>query len=265
MTASSRQEGAPDSVDASPQLDRVRCEDPVASPHSADAAPTALRPADTAAASPRSANATPTAPAAPTPIHLVLMGVSGCGKTSVATLIHERLGYPYAEADEFHPPANKQKMASGQPLTDEDRWPWLTTLRDWMTSHARAGESTIVTCSALKRAYRSLLSDAEGRVFFIHLAGPMQVIADRMSQRTGHFMPTSLLPSQYADLQPLAPGEDGVTLNVLLSQAELAEEALLAAGLLEDANTLALREASASANCPTHRDPSPNPSPEAPK
>lgn len=164
------------------------------------------------------------------PLHLVVMGVSGCGKTSLAQLLAEATGYPYAEADEFHPQANKDKMASGHPLTDEDRWPWLETLRDWMSQQAREGHSTIVTCSALKRSYRELLSDTEGTVLFLHLDGSMEVIAQRMAKRSGHFMPTSLLPSQFATLEPLGAGENGVVLDVELSPEQLRDEVLAVIG-----------------------------------
>src|SRR5690606_25924853 len=101
--------------------------------------------------------------------HLVLMGVSGSGKTTLARELEERLGWPYAEADEFHPEANIAKMSAGTPLTDDDRRPWLEAMRDWLTAQTRAGRSSVVTCSALRRAYRDLLRTAEGRVRFVHL------------------------------------------------------------------------------------------------
>ena len=128
--------------------------------------------------------------------HLIIMGVAGCGKTTSAQQLSALLGWPVAEADDFHPQSNVTKMASGVPLTDEDRWPWLSSLRDWMTSRAREGRSTIVTCSALKRSYRDLLAGAEGRVRFVHLQVPPSELKERMEHREGHFMPPSLLPSQ---------------------------------------------------------------------
>lgn len=160
------------------------------------------------------------------PVHVVLMGVSGCGKTSAARLLHDQLGWPYAEADDFHPEANKAKMAAGHPLNDDDRWPWLRTLRDWMSAHAVEKRSTIVTCSALKRSYRDLLSEAEGTVLFVHLDGPMDLIAERMTKRAGHFMPTSLLPSQFATLEPLEADENGTTLSIEPTSRELADQIL---------------------------------------
>lgn len=157
------------------------------------------------------------APSNPTPqdpaIHLIVMGVAGCGKTTAAGLLSDFLGWPVAEADDFHPQANIDKMSSGTPLTDEDRWPWLASLREWMTDRGRAGCSTIVTCSALKRSYRDLLAGAEGRVRFIHLHVPQAQLEERMEQRSGHFMPPSLLPSQLATLEPLEADEDGVVVE----------------------------------------------------
>ena len=121
------------------------------------------------------------------------MGVSGCGKTTAALNLHNALGWPVAEADDFHPEANIDKMSRGIALTDEDRWPWLESMRDWMSDRAADGVRTIVTCSALKRSYRDLLSGARGRVFFIHLLAQPEELQERMAHREGHFMPPSLL------------------------------------------------------------------------
>lgn len=147
-------------------------------------------------------------------ICLVVMGVSGSGKSTVASMLADRLGWPMAEADEFHPESNIAKMESGTPLTDADREPWLRTIRDWISEHDAAGQPTVVTCSALKRSYRDLLSGATARVRFVHLSGSRDVIGARLSGRSGHFMPPSLLDSQFADLQPLDPDEDGITVDV---------------------------------------------------
>ena len=160
--------------------------------------------------------------------HLVLMGVAGCGKTTAADNLHRALGWPVAEADEFHPAANVAKMSRGVPLTDEDRWPWLEALRDWMSARAAEGVGTIVTCSALKRSYRDLLASAAGRVFFIHLVARTDELRERMTHREGHFMPSSLLPSQLADLEPLSDDEDGVTV-VSRATPEQTLDAILAA------------------------------------
>lgn len=164
--------------------------------------------------------------------HLVLMGVAGSGKTTVAALLAERLGWPTAEADEFHPAANVAKMAAGTPLTDEDRWPWLRAIAAWIGALDEAGRSSIVTCSALKRSYRDVLAAAPGRVRFVHLTGDPALIAERMGNRTGHFMPTTLLPSQFATLEPLQPDEDGVTVTVDAAPGSVADEVLRALDLM---------------------------------
>lgn len=139
--------------------------------------------------------------------HLVVMGVAGSGKSTLAAALSRQLGWACAEADEFHPAANIAKMSQGIPLQDEDRWPWLQEIRDWMTAQAAAGKSTVLTCSALKRGYRELLSGAQGRVIFLHLDGGADLISQRMQGREGHFMPPTLLPSQLATLEPLTQEE----------------------------------------------------------
>ncbi|MEV4318552.1 gluconokinase [Actinocrispum sp. NPDC049592] len=149
------------------------------------------------------------------------MGVSGSGKTTVGRNLADRLGVPYAEADEFHPPANIAKMSAGHPLTDEDRWPWLRAIADWIREHPDGG---VVTCSALKRSYRDLLRTG-GPVFFVHLSGVQEVIAARLAARQGHFMPPALLASQLADLEPLDADEPGVVLNVDATPEALTEAA----------------------------------------
>ena len=163
--------------------------------------------------------------------HLVVMGVSGSGKTTTAQILAERLNWPYAEADEFHPQSNIDKMSAGTPLTDEDRWPWLRAMRDWLTEQSRAGRSTIVTCSALRVVYRDVLREAEGRVRFVHLDGTIESIGDRMSGRAGHFMPTSLLPSQFQTLERLTVAEDGVVVPVEVSPHSVADAALRELGI----------------------------------
>lgn len=158
----------------------------------------------------------------PTPQHLVIMGVSGSGKTTISTLLSEQLGWIAAEADEFHPASNIAKMSSGTPLTDEDRWPWLDSIRTWMDTQAGNGRSTIVTCSALKRVYRDVLATAAGEVHFIHLNGDAAVLRERMKTRSGHFMPASLLPSQLNTLEPLAEDEAGIVVDILRPPGEIA-------------------------------------------
>ncbi|RZQ62603.1 gluconokinase [Amycolatopsis suaedae] len=154
---------------------------------------------------------------------VVVMGVAGSGKTTVGTELARRLGVPYAEADEFHPEANIAKMSAGTPLTDEDRWPWLDAIARWIGRHA--GPGGVVTSSALKRSYRDVLRGG-GDVWFVHLHGDRELIAERMRKRSGHFMPVSLLDSQIADLEPLQPDEAGVVLDIARSPADLVEAAL---------------------------------------
>lgn len=159
---------------------------------------------------------------------LVVMGVSGSGKSTVARLLADRLGWPMAEADEFHPEANIAKMSAGIPLTDADREPWLRTLRDWISMQDKAGQGTVVTCSALKRSYRDILRGATARVRFVHLDGSREVIGARLSGRSGHFMPPSLLDSQFAALEPLGKDEDGFTVDVAAAPDQLVDRVVAA-------------------------------------
>jgi gluconokinase len=143
---------------------------------------------------------------------LVVMGVSGSGKSTVGAALAQRLGVPFADADDLHPPANIAKMASGQPLDDDDRYPWLETIGAWLAERDAAGG--VISCSALKVAYRDQIRRHAPRVRFIHLSGSRDVIARRQASRPGHFMPASLLASQFAILEPLGPDEDGVAIDV---------------------------------------------------
>jgi gluconokinase len=154
---------------------------------------------------------------------IVVMGVSGSGKTTLGRNLADRLGVVYAEADEFHPPENIAKMSAGHPLTDEDRWPWLHAIAQWIGEHEESGG--VVTCSALKRTYRDVLSGG-GPVFFIHLDGAREVIGARLAVRKDHFMPPALLDSQLAALEPLGPDEPGVVLNIDNTPEALTEAAV---------------------------------------
>ena len=154
---------------------------------------------------------------------IVVMGVAGCGKSTVARLLAERLGWQMAEGDDFHSAANRTKMASGTPLTDEDRRPWLESIRDWLD---RTPGNSVVTCSALRRSYRDILRTARGRVRFLHLHGTPAVLASRIGARTGHFMPPGLLVSQLETLEPLQPDEDGTVVDVSASPEEIVEQAV---------------------------------------
>jgi gluconokinase len=137
---------------------------------------------------------------------IVVMGVSGSGKSTIAAMLAMRIGWTYEDADWFHPPANVEKMHSGKPLTDEDRWPWLRAIAVWIDDTRRAGKHGVIACSALKRAYRDILAGNRRDVRIVYLKGERELIARRMALRHGHFMPPSLLDSQFATLQE--PGED---------------------------------------------------------
>ncbi|WP_055565071.1 gluconokinase [Streptomyces atriruber] len=165
-----------------------------------------------------------------TPHVVVVMGVAGTGKTTIGPLLADRLGVPYAEGDDFHPPANIRKMSSGTPLTDDDRWPWLDAIGTW--AHGRAGLGGVVSSSALKRSYRDRLRAAAPGVVFVHLTGDRALIEDRMSHRQGHFMPTALLDSQFATLQPLGADETGIGVDVAGTPEEIADRAVEALGRL---------------------------------
>ncbi|MET4093429.1 gluconokinase [Arthrobacter sp. UYCu712] len=160
---------------------------------------------------------------------LVIMGVSGSGKSTVAGLLSGKLGWDLAEGDDLHPPANVAKMQAGEPLTDEDRWPWLETIADWIRDHTTAGRPGVVTCSALKRRYRDVMR-GEG-VVFVFLEGTKDKISDRLASRHGHFMPPALLESQFEALE--APGEDEtfISLCVSATPAEVAQKIIDRLGL----------------------------------
>src|SRR5690349_15472080 len=138
---------------------------------------------------------------------IVVMGVSGAGKSTVAAELVTRLGWDFAEGDEFHPPENVEKMRAGTPLDDDDRWPWLRRLADWIGEHETSGDSVVVTCSALKRSYRDLLRDGHPSVWFAHVTADAELIRERLQHRSGHYMPASLLDSQLAILEQLEDDE----------------------------------------------------------
>ena len=148
-------------------------------------------------------------PSIPATTSIVVMGVSGSGKTSVAQELTRQLGWEYIEGDDLHPEANVAKMASGQPLDDEDRWPWLRRIAEVIGEHEAAGTSVVLTCSALKRSYRDLLCEGHPSVWFAHVDVPREVLAERLAERQGHYMPPSLLDSQLTTLEPLGEDEPG--------------------------------------------------------
>jgi gluconokinase len=137
---------------------------------------------------------------------VVLMGVTGSGKTTLGRLLADQLGWTFVEGDAFHPQANVDKMHRGEALTDADRAPWVRALRARIDELAAAGRSAVVACSALKQTYRDVLADGRPEVVFVHLTAPAAVIRDRLEHRRGHFMPPGLLASQLATLEQPAGG-----------------------------------------------------------
>jgi gluconokinase len=156
---------------------------------------------------------------------MVIMGVSGSGKSTVGALLGERLGIGFIDGDDLHPAENKEKMRAGVPLNDEDRAPWLQAIGRTLGSHQQEGSSLIVACSALKRRYRDLLRQHAPDLLFLHLHGSMDTLAARMAARSHEFMPVTLLASQLEALEPLEPDEAHVILDVRQPPAELAERA----------------------------------------
>ncbi|MFJ3233210.1 gluconokinase [Streptomyces sp. NPDC086787] len=167
-----------------------------------------------------------------TPQVVAVMGVAGTGKTTIAPLLAARLGVPYAEGDDFHPRANIDKMSAGVPLDDADRWPWLDAVGAW--ADGRRGLGGVVSCSALKRSYRDRLRATAPGIVFVHLTGSRPLVEERMARRHGHFMPTALLDSQFATLQPLQADEAGVAVDVSGSPEEITERAATALAALLD-------------------------------
>jgi carbohydrate kinase (thermoresistant glucokinase family) len=151
------------------------------------------------------------------PLVIVLMGVSGCGKSTTGAALSQRLGWPFRDADSFHPPANVAKMSRGVPLTDEDRWPWLAAIAQWIDERCEAGERGIVSCSALKQAYRRRIVGARRDVRLVFLKGDMPLIGQRLRGRKHHFMPASLLESQFATLEEPHADERALIVSIAMS------------------------------------------------
>ncbi len=146
-------------------------------------------------------------------LHVVFMGVAGTGKSAVGAPVSEALGLTFAEGDDFHPEANIAKMSSGVPLTDDDRWPWLRSLADWTAERSARNEDTGVACSALRRVYRDILREGAPDTVFVHLKGSREILIKRMESRE-HFMPTSLLDSQFDTLEDLERDERGLVVDI---------------------------------------------------
>lgn len=165
---------------------------------------------------------------------LVVMGVSGCGKSTVGALLGERLGVPFFDGDDFHPPANKAKMASGTPLNDEDRAPWLAEIGAALATRGDGGSTRIIACSALKRRYRDLLRSFAPDLVFIHLSGEEATISGRISGRAHEYMPSSLLASQLATLEQLGADEAHIPVDILGDPSSLVD------GIVRELELLAL-------------------------
>jgi gluconokinase len=148
------------------------------------------------------------------PCALIVMGVSGSGKSTIAEALAKRLGWRCEDGDTFHPASNVAKMRAGQPLTDEDRWPWLRSIAGEIDRACKAGDQVVIACSALKRDYRDLLRNGRDDVRFVYLNGTQPLIASRLAARKGHFMPPGLLDSQFRTLEP--PGADEQPITVLI-------------------------------------------------
>jgi len=145
---------------------------------------------------------------------LIVMGVSGSGKSTFAEALGERLGWRFVYGDSFHPASNVEKMKAGHPLTDEDRWPWLNAIADEIERVCRSGQHVIIACSALKHTYRDVLLRGRDDVRFVFLKGTKELIAERLAQRKGHFMPAGLLKSQFDTLEPPEAGEHVITVSI---------------------------------------------------
>jgi gluconokinase len=145
---------------------------------------------------------------------LIVMGVSGSGKTTVAAALAQHLGWPFKDGDELHPAANIAKMRAGHPLDDSDRWPWLAQIADWIDAWRAAGSCGVITCSALKRSYRAFLTKGRGEVRIVYLHGDRSLIATRLATRSGHFMRSDLLASQFAALEEPGPDEHAIRVEV---------------------------------------------------
>lgn len=172
---------------------------------------------------------------------LVIMGVSGTGKSTIAAILAERLGWDIGEGDDLHPASNVAKMAAGEPLTDDDRWPWLDLVADWITERSIAGRPGIITCSALKKSYRDRLRDPN--VVFVHLSGSKEQIGRRLAARNGHFMPVSLLDSQFAALEPPTTDEQRLVVDVMRAPAEVGADIIGRLGLHHSADLVPVSQA----------------------
>jgi gluconokinase len=174
------------------------------------------------------------AKASETPCALIVMGVSGSGKSTVAEQLAQRLGWTYEDGDRFHPASNVAKMSAGHPLTDEDRWPWLQAIADEIDRVCKAGEHAVIACSALKRSYRDVLVHGRRDVRIVYLDGTQNLIAGRLAARKGHFMPPGLLISQFKTLEPPGADENPVIVSIDASVEEIVDDTISQMGLTPD-------------------------------
>jgi gluconokinase len=168
------------------------------------------------------------------PCALIVMGVSGSGKSTIAEKLAQRLGWTYEDGDRFHPASNVAKMSAGHPLTDEDRWPWLQAIADEIDRASKAGEHAVIACSALKRSYRDVLVHGRRDVRIVYLNGTQELIAGRLAQRKGHFMPPGLLESQFKTLEPPGADENPVIVSIDAAVAEIVDDTINQMGLTPD-------------------------------
>ncbi len=164
------------------------------------------------------------------PAVFLVMGVSGSGKTTVGELLAKQLGWPFADADDFHSPENKAKMRGGTPLTDEDRWPWLAAVAAWIDQIRDAGGHGVLACPGLKRAHRDVLVGNRPDVRLVYLRGEKALIAQRQAARTGHYMPASLVDSQFAILEEPGPDERPIVVSVEPTPPQIVQAILAGVG-----------------------------------
>jgi gluconokinase len=165
------------------------------------------------------------------PCALIVMGVSGSGKSTIAQKLAQRLGWTYEDGDRFHPASNVAKMSAGHPLTDEDRWPWLQAIANEIDRACKSGEHAVIACSALKRSYRDVLVHGRSDIRIVYLRGTQELIAGRLAQRKGHFMPPGLLASQFKTLEPPGKDENPVTVSIEASVEEIVDDTVSRMGL----------------------------------